>query len=83
MMRGVGHVIHRAIECFLVRVRRLGESAKFPDKLQRRCANFVIRRPRLEIMQGLDGSTHVETINTSRSTINYFALADNADDTIF
>jgi hypothetical protein len=44
MVRDVGHVIYRAIECFFVRARWLGKSGKFPYKLERRRANLVIRR---------------------------------------
>ena len=35
MMRGMGHVIHRAIECFFVCVRWLCKSGKLPNKLER------------------------------------------------
>ena len=44
MMRGMGHVIHRAIECFFVCARWLCKSGKLPNKLERRSANLVIRR---------------------------------------
>ena len=59
MMRGMGHVIDRAIECFFVCARWLCKSGKLPNKLERRSANLVIRRWWRKIMQGLDGSTHV------------------------
>ena len=58
MLRGVSDFIDGSIERGFIRVRRFRESAKFPDKLQRRCVNFVIRRWRLKIMQGLDASAH-------------------------
>ena len=35
MMRGMGHVIHRAIECFFVCARWLCKSGKLPNKLER------------------------------------------------
>jgi hypothetical protein len=35
MMRGMGHVIHCAIECFFVCARWLCKSGKFPNKLER------------------------------------------------
>jgi hypothetical protein len=50
MMRGVRDFIDRAIERFFVCSRRLGETAQFTDELQRRRANFVIRRRWTEIM---------------------------------
>jgi hypothetical protein len=58
MLGSVCDFIDTSIERGLVRARRFRESAKFPDKLQRGSANFVIRRRRLKIMQGLDVSTH-------------------------
>jgi hypothetical protein len=35
MMRDMGHVIHRAIECFFVCARWLCKSGKLPNKLKR------------------------------------------------
>jgi hypothetical protein len=35
MMRDMGHVIHRAIECFFVCARWLCKSGKLPNKLER------------------------------------------------
>jgi hypothetical protein len=35
MMRGMGHVIHGAIECFFVCARWLCKSGKLPNKLER------------------------------------------------
>lgn len=34
-------------------------------------------------MKCFDGSAHIRTINTSRSTINYFVFADHADENGF
>lgn len=44
MMRCMGHLIHRAIECFFVCARWLCKSGKLPNKLQRRSANLIARR---------------------------------------
>jgi hypothetical protein len=74
MMRGMGHVIHRAIECCLICLGRFGETAQLPDELKRRCANFILSSGWTEVMKCFDGSAHVRTINTSRSTINYFVF---------
>ena len=57
-MRGVCDFIDSAIESVLVCFRRFGEAAQFPNELQRRRVNFIIRRRWTEIMQGFDGSTH-------------------------
>src|SRR5689334_7970362 len=62
MMGGVSDFVDRTIECILVGLRWLGEAGKFSDKLQRRRANFVIRRRRRKVMQGFDGSTHDELL---------------------
>jgi len=59
MMRGMGYVIDRAIECFFVCARWLCKSGKLPNKLERRSANLVIRRWWRKIMQGLDSSAHL------------------------
>lgn len=74
MMRNVRNFIDRAIESFLVCFRRLGESAKLPNELKRRRANFILRRRRLKVMQRFDGSAHAPTINNSQPTFNYFAM---------
>jgi hypothetical protein len=62
MMRGVRDFIDCAIERFFVCSRRLGETAQFTDELQRRRANFVIRRRWTEIMQGFNVSAHAESL---------------------
>jgi hypothetical protein len=74
MMRGMGHVIHCAIERCLIYPGRFGETAQLPDELKRRCANFILSSGWTEVMKCFDGSAHVGTINTSRSTINYFVF---------
>jgi hypothetical protein len=42
--------------------------------LKRRSANLVLRRRWTKIMKCFNGPAHVRTINTSRSTINYFVF---------
>jgi hypothetical protein len=81
MLCSVCDFIYGSIENDFVRVRRFRESAKFPDKLQRRCANFVIRRSRLKIMQGFDVSAHEECLTADRADENGFVFlsADSAD----
>jgi hypothetical protein len=74
MMRGMGHVIHRAIESCLVCLGRFGETAQLPGELKRRSANFILSSGWTEVMECFDGSAHVGTINTSRSTINDFVF---------
>ena len=50
--------VHRSVECIFVGLRGLGESAQLADELKGRRANFVVRRGRCKIMQGLDVSAH-------------------------
>jgi hypothetical protein len=83
MMGGMGHVIHRAIECFFVCARWLCKSGKLPNKLQRGCANFILSSGWTEVMKRFDGSAHVGIINKSRLRINYFVFADHADENGF
>ena len=52
------HVINSVVECVFVGLGRLGESAQLSDELMGRRANFVVRRGRCKIMQGLDVSAH-------------------------
>ena len=72
----MGDFVDRAIEGVLIRVRRSRESGQLPNELQRRRANFIIRRGRRKIMQGLNVSTHAPTIDNQLSTINLFCDAD-------
>jgi hypothetical protein len=58
MLCSVCDFIDGSIKRCFVRARWFRKSAKFPDKLQRGCANFISRRARLKIMQGLDASAH-------------------------
>src|SRR4030095_11168390 len=83
MMRGMDHVIHSAIECFFVGARWLCKSAKFPNKLERRRANFIRRRRWTEVVKCFNGSAHVRTINNSRLTINYFVFRPSRRITYF
>ena len=74
MLRRVSDIIDGPIESCLVRLGRFYETAQLADELKRRSANLVIRRRWTEVMKCFDGSTHVGTINTSRSPINYFVF---------
>jgi hypothetical protein len=58
MLCSVCDFIDGSIKASFVRARWFCESAQFPDKLQRGCANLIIRRGRTEIMQGFDVSAH-------------------------
>ena len=71
-MGDVRNVVHRSIECLLVCFRRLGDTAQLPNELQRRCANFVVRRGRCKIMQGLNVSAHKESIAADYADENGF-----------
>src|SRR3954447_20665539 len=57
-MRNMCNFIDCAVEHFFVRLRGLRETGKFANKLQRRRANLVVCRRRLEVMQGLNVSAH-------------------------
>lgn len=54
----LGHLVDGAIEGEFVGLGRLGEAAQFADELHRRRTNLFVRRRWLEVMQGLDVSTH-------------------------
>jgi hypothetical protein len=58
MMRRVRDFIYRAVKCVFIDFRWLRKSGKFPNKLQRRRSNLVVRRGRRKVMQGLDVSAH-------------------------
>jgi hypothetical protein len=58
MLGGMSHVVDGAVERFLVRLRRFREAAQFPDELERRRANLVVRGRRQEVMQCLNVSAH-------------------------
>jgi hypothetical protein len=70
VLGGMRDFINRSIECVFVGLGRLGESAQFSNELKGRRANFVVRRGRCKIMQGLDVSAHdgPSTINSQPST---------------
>jgi hypothetical protein len=74
MLCGMSDIIDSAVESCLICLGRFRETAQLPDELKRRSANFIRRRRRTEVVKCFDGSTHVGTINTSRSTINYFVF---------
>ena len=59
-MGDVRDFVHGAIEGVLVCVGRFRESGQLPNELKRRRANFVVRRRRRKIMQGLNVSAHKE-----------------------
>ena len=67
-------IVDSAIESCLICLGRFGETAQLTDELKRRRANFVLSGGWTEVMKCFDGSTHVGTINTSQSTINYFVF---------
>ena len=56
------HVLDGAVEGRLVGLRRFGEAAQLPDELQRRRANLLIGRGRIEVEQGFDVPTHAPTL---------------------
>ena len=64
MMCDMRNFIDRVIECVLVCSRRLSESAQLSNELERRCANFIIRRRRSEVVKCFDGSAHEELLTT-------------------
>jgi hypothetical protein len=73
MMGNVRDFIYSAIEGVLIRVRRFRESGQLPNELKRRCANLVIRRRRFKIMQGLNVSTHEESLTADHADENGFS----------
>src|SRR5579859_53910 len=64
------HVIDRSIERGFVGVRWLRRATEFPDELQRRRANLVVGRGRLEVGQGLDVSTHDDSPELQRPCLS-------------
>jgi hypothetical protein len=52
------HLVYCPIEGGFVGLGGLCEAAEFADELQRRRADFFIRRRRFEVVQGFDVSTH-------------------------
>src|SRR5262249_27873393 len=57
---GGGLFVDRTVERRLVRLRGAGEPAQLADELQRRGADFILARGRLEIEQRADVSAHGE-----------------------
>jgi hypothetical protein len=74
MMRGMSDIIDGTVESCLVCPGRFAETAQLPDELKRRSTNFILSSGWTEVIECFNGSTHVGTINTSRSTINYFVF---------
>jgi hypothetical protein len=62
MMRGMRDLIDRAIECFFVCLGRFCKSAQLSHELERRRADFIVRRWRTEVMKCFDGSAHEESL---------------------
>ena len=62
MVRDVRDFIYGAIKGVLIRVRRFRESGQLPNELKRRRTNFIVCRRRRKIMQGLNISTHEESL---------------------
>jgi hypothetical protein len=77
MMRGMRNLIDRSIECVLVCFRRFGETAQFSNELKRRRANFVVRRGRCKIMQGLDVSAHAKSCTADYADQDGFIFVYN------
>jgi hypothetical protein len=74
MLCSMSDIIDSAIESCLIRLGRFRETAQFPDELKRRSANFILSSGWTEVVKCFDGSAHVEIINKSRLTINYFVF---------
>jgi len=62
MVRDVRDFIYGSIEGVLIRLRRFRESGQLPNELKRRRTNFIVCRRRRKIMQGLNISTHEESL---------------------
>jgi hypothetical protein len=56
---GGRHLVDGAVERVLVRLRRRIEAAQFPHELDRRGADLLVRRRRIEIEESFDVSTHM------------------------
>jgi hypothetical protein len=74
MLRGVSDIIDGTIESSLVCLGRFRETAKLPDELERRRADFIRCRRWTEVVKCSDGSAHVRMINNSRLAINCFVV---------
>src|SRR5207245_2157868 len=60
--RGVRHIIDRAVEGGLIGLRRPAEAGQLSHELQRRSADLVLGRGRLEIKQRLDVAAHFSSL---------------------
>jgi hypothetical protein len=58
-MRRLRHFIDCLAECRFIGTRGLGETAQLAHELQRRGADFVLGRRRLEIEQRADIAAHL------------------------
>ena len=72
MMCSVRYFVHGAIESFLIRLRRLCESGKFSNELQRRGAYFIVGRGWRKVVKCFDGSTHERLLTTDLADENGF-----------
>jgi hypothetical protein len=61
---GLRHLLDGAIENFFVCFRRFRKAAELPNELQRRRADFFLRRRRFEVMKGFNISTHAVLLPT-------------------
>ena len=58
LVRRLRHLVHRAVESGLVGLGRPSEAAQLAHELEGRGAHLLVRRRRLEVVQGLDVPTH-------------------------
>src|SRR6185436_16515331 len=69
MLRGVRHVVDRALEGGFVRFRRTREAGDLSHELQRGGMDLLVRRRRLEVVQRFDVPTHDELLMDPMATI--------------
>ena len=62
----VGHLVHRTLERLGVRLRRLREAADLADVLERRGADLVLSRRRLEVVERSDVAAHASRLAPGR-----------------
>src|SRR5437868_13769908 len=58
MLGGMGYVMNRAVERFLVRFRRIRETAQLANELERRRADLIVSGRREKVMKGFYVSAH-------------------------
>ncbi len=61
-----GHLVDGAVERRLVGLRRRGEAAQLADELDRRGADLLVGRRRVEVEEGADVSAHGSSLLTAR-----------------